>query len=124
MKIRKLVGKLPLSGLAVAILALAIASPALAAGSASVETYGGAGGETQANIQGGGGGGSTSPSARGSLRSARGALPFTGTDLALALAGGLVLFAAGVAMARLGSRPTRRITDAAGASGGKIAGRT
>jgi hypothetical protein len=120
MKIRKL----RLGGLAVAILALAIASPALAASSASVETYGGAAGTTQANIQGGGGGGSTSPSARGALPSARGALPFTGTDLGLALAGGLVLFAGGVAMALLDSRSTRRITDAARASGGKIAGRT
>jgi hypothetical protein len=109
MKIRKLVRKLLLSGLALAILALATASPALAAGSAAVQTYGGAGGTTQANIQGGGGG-STSPSSRSDLPSSHGALPFTGADVGLALAGGLVLFAGGVAMARLGSRSTRRIT--------------
>jgi hypothetical protein len=112
MKIRKLVRRLLPSGLAVAILALATASPALAGSSASVETYGGAGGTTEANIQGGGG--STSPSSRSALPSSRGALPFTGTDLALAFAGGLILFAGGVAMARLDSRSTRSVAGGAG----------
>jgi hypothetical protein len=92
---------IPLVGLVAVACALAIAAPAWAS-SSSVETYGGAGGNTQAEITAGGSDAPSGPSSSGAVSS--GALPFTGADLALAFGGGLVLFAGGVAMARLGSR--------------------
>lgn len=90
----------------VAVLALATA-PAALAQSSSVDTYGGQGGNTVAQVgdsggSGGSGSGSGDPSATG-------ALPFTGFDLALAAGGGLLLLGAGIALSRAAHpRPAER----------------
>ena len=56
--------------------------------------YGGVGGQVQGGVSGGGSGGASG--------SASGALPFTGLDLILLVAAGLLLLAAGLTLRRLG----------------------
>ena len=87
--------------LAAGVLALALASAAFAANS-SVKTYSGGGGNVQTQVASGD---PSDPSATGDS----GSLPFTGFDVGLALAGGLILLAGGALIARLtprGERPS------------------
>jgi hypothetical protein len=103
--------RLCLTALASLALALALAPTALAQNS-SVETYGGSGGNVQANVQSGAAGGPSGPTVAGAgtsrapsaQSSGSGLLPFTGTELGFALAGSVVLLASGVLLARLASR--------------------
>ena len=78
--------------LIVTVVALAV-SPAAIAASAQ-ETYGGAGGNVQTEVQRG----ANDPQGSGETASG---LPFTGLDLTLMLGGGLVLVASGAALGRL-----------------------
>jgi hypothetical protein len=94
--------RLTLGGAIVAVCGLLTAAPAM--GNSSVQTYGGNGGQVQALVQGTGGSspGTTAGAAAPSASSpGTGALPFTGTDLALAAGGALVLLSAGAALALL-----------------------
>jgi hypothetical protein len=85
--------------LAVVVVALVLASSAMAA--PSVNTYGGSGGQTQGQL---GDTVSGDPSGTASASGSGGSLPFTGLDLALMLGGGLVLVAVGASLARLSPR--------------------
>lgn len=74
-----------------AVACILIASPAAFAQDSSVGTYGGSGGESQAQIE---------ETAGLTATSDPGALPFTGLDLALIAGGGLLLLGTGVLVAR------------------------
>jgi hypothetical protein len=99
----------PIASLAAAmaiVVALALTSTAWAQ-SASLHGYGGKGGQAAAAVassnhppSGTGGGGGEAPAAGG--------LPFTGFDLELAAAGGLLLILAGAMLARFVAAPGRR----------------
>jgi hypothetical protein len=91
--------RLPIA-LVVTVGALALSSTAYAAGSAG-QTYSGAGGQVQSEVQPG----ANDPQGAGA--ETPGGLPFTGLDLTLMLGGGLVLIASGVAMGRLMIRRDR-----------------
>jgi hypothetical protein len=82
--------------LVVTAAALVVTSAAFASGSAQ-QTYGGRGGNVQAQIQGG----AKDPGTGTKAASKPGGLAFTGLDLTLMLGGGLVLIASGVALSRL-----------------------
>jgi hypothetical protein len=91
--------------LVVTIAALTASSGAYAAGSAQ-HTYGGRGGNVQAQIQGG----AQEPQGTQGVAASAGTpagLPFTGLDLTLMLGGGLVLVASGMVMGRLAIRGNR-----------------
>ena len=75
-----------LAGLGLAIL---VWVPAALAQSPAVSGYGGVGGEVQGGVSGSGSG-----------SGGGGALPFTGLDLGLLVAGGLVLLVAGLTLRR------------------------
>jgi hypothetical protein len=96
--------RLPVIAVVGAFFALFFSQAAFAANS-SVETYAGAGGGTQAQINAGGpnAGGPGSPGTGSSPGTGTGpgagALPFTGLDLVLAAGGGLLLIGAGAATA-------------------------
>lgn len=90
--------RLAAGAIAVSLLALALAPSALAAGS-SVKGYGGAGGHVQSAL--------ASEAQGTAAATSSGALPFTGLDIVLALAGGLVLLALGIAVAYLVPRSER-----------------
>jgi hypothetical protein len=92
-----MIGRVKARSLTVALIVAAIAlaaSSAAYAGSAQ-ETYGGAGGNVQTDVQRG----ANAPQATGAETA--GGLPFTGLDLTLMLGGGLVLIGSGVALSRL-----------------------
>ena len=78
-----------LASLAAVVSALALA-PSAAAQSSSVQTYGGKGGDVQAQVGAG----------ERAQVSAGGGLPFTGLDLALMAGGGLVLLLVGASLAK------------------------
>jgi hypothetical protein len=82
--------------------ALVLSSAAYAAGSAQ-QTYGGKGGNVQAQIQGG----AKDPGTGTAAASKPAGLAFTGLDLTLMLGGGLVLMASGMALSRLMVRRAR-----------------
>lgn len=82
----------------VLVFTLAIASAAMAQGSAE-RTYGGD--NTQSFVASAGGSGGSGPSAD---VADSGSLPFTGLDLGLAAGGALLLIGAGAAMAAAASR--------------------
>jgi hypothetical protein len=90
--------------LVVTVAALTASTGAYAAGSAQ-HTYGGQGGNVQAEIQSG----AKDPGTQGTAATAStpAGLPFTGLDLALMLGGGLVLVASGVTLGRLAVRGNR-----------------
>ena len=90
--------------LVVTVAALTASTGAYAAGS-SQHTYGGRGGNVQADIQSG----AKDPGTQGTVASATtpAGLPFTGLDLALMLGGGLVLVASGMTLGRLAIRGDR-----------------
>jgi hypothetical protein len=98
--------------LVVTVAALTASTGAYAAGSAQ-HTYGGQGGNVQAEIQGGakdpGTQGTADPGTQRTAATAStpAGLPFTGLDLALMLGGGLVLVASGVTLGRLAVRGNR-----------------
>lgn len=82
------------------VAALALPSVALAQ-SSSVSGYGGNGGETQGVLGASNAGGPSGDGAAGSTTASdSGTLPFTGLDLTMMIAGGLILVAAGVGIAR------------------------
>jgi hypothetical protein len=89
--------RLPLISIAATIIVMAFAPAALAADS-SVETYGGAGGKIQSQIQTGE---SNDP---GTATDPGGALPFTGLDLGLVAGGGVLLLGAGALMTAAAAR--------------------
>jgi hypothetical protein len=84
--------------LAAALAAMAILPATALAQDASVGTYGGDGGNVLQQLESGndsGAGGGTADS------DSSGSLPFTGLDIGMALGGGLLLLASGVALSRL-----------------------
>jgi len=88
--------------LVVTVAALTASTGAYATGS-SQHTYGGRGGNVQADIQGG----AKDPQGTVASASTPAGLPFTGLDLALMLGGGLVLVASGLTLSRLATRGDR-----------------
>jgi hypothetical protein len=104
MEISRISRRLPVISVLATLFALVFAQGAFAA-NASVETYGGAGGGTQAQISAGGPSSPGSPGT-GSSGTTAGGLPFTGLDLAILAGGGVLLIGAGAAMAVV-SRPSR-----------------
>lgn len=93
----------------ITVLLLTLAVAASASAQSSVEGYEDQAGQIQANIQDGGGGGGdvsgTAPVTATTDSSSSGSLPFTGLDVALLLAAGGVLAAAGLGMRRLTRSP-------------------
>ncbi len=88
--------------LVVTVAALTASTGAYAAGS-SQHTYGGRGGNVQADIQGG----ANDPQGTQASASTPAGLPFTGLDLGLMLGGGLILVASGLTLSRLAIRGDR-----------------
>lgn len=78
------------------VMVLAFAPSAFAQDGSAGATYAGPGGNTQQQVSAGEEGGPTADKGDG--------LPFTGLDLALAIGGGLVLLATGVAISRVVAR--------------------
>jgi hypothetical protein len=106
-KMRRIARIVPLIAVTAVVAALALA-PAAFGANASVKTYAGSGGNTQSQIQGGQSGptsGPTDPAAPSAK--ATGALPFTGSDLSLAIGGAVLLLVGGASMAALASRSQR-----------------
>jgi hypothetical protein len=95
--------------LTAALVALALAlAPAAAAQSSSLDTYGGQGGGNVAGAVQSGGDPSVDGASDGASADpgASGSLPFTGLDLALAAAGGILLLGVGATLA--GTLPRHR----------------
>jgi hypothetical protein len=94
----------------ITVLLLTLAVAASASAQSSVEGYEDQAGQIQAQIQNGGGSGGggasgTAPVTATTDSSSSGSLPFTGLDVALLLAAGGVLAAAGLGMRRLTRSP-------------------
>jgi hypothetical protein len=89
--------------LVVTVAALTASTGAFASGSAQ-QTYGGNGGNVQANIQGGAKDPQGTQGTAAASAKTPGGLPFTGLDLALMLGGGLVLIASGATLGRVAIR--------------------
>lgn len=95
---------------AIVALVVAIAPGAAIAQQSSADGYGGEGGQIQSALGGDGNGDGNGPASAASGGTGEvddGALPFTGLDLVLVLAGGLALVAAGVTIATLTPRGHR-----------------
>src|SRR6476620_11316123 len=106
---RTSIGRIKVRSLIVALLVTVAALTASTGGDAtgcSQHTYGGRGGNVQADIQGGA---KDPQGTQGTVASAStpAGLPFTGLDLALMLGGGLVLVASGLTLSRLATRGDR-----------------
>jgi hypothetical protein len=96
-------GRSLIVALVLTIAALTASSTAFAAGSAQ-HTYGGNGGNVQADVQQG----AKDPNGTATASAKTpGGLPFTGLDMTLMLGGGLVLIASGAALGRLAIRGGR-----------------
>lgn len=82
-----------------------LAFPGAAWAQSSVEGYAGPGGSAQSAVEGDGASSRSGGSHAGNEEAGSGALPFTGLDLGLIGAGGLLLALAGLAMRRLAQAP-------------------
>jgi hypothetical protein len=99
----KMARRVSLLSLVATIFALLLAQTAFAT-NASVDTYGGNGGNVQSQIDPTA---QSSPAQSSASSPGTGGLPFTGLDLGLAAGGAVVLLAAGAAMATVAARRTR-----------------
>jgi Spy/CpxP family protein refolding chaperone len=96
-------GRSLIVALVLTVAALTASSAAFAAGSAQ-QTYGGSGGNVQADVQQG----AKDPHGTSTASAETpGGLPFTGLDLTLMLGGALVLIASGVTLGRVAIRGGR-----------------
>jgi hypothetical protein len=96
-------GRSLIVALVLTVAALSATSSAFASGSAQ-QTYGGSGGNVQANIQGGAKNPQGTQGTAAASAKTPGGLPFTGLDLTLMLGGALVLIASGATLGRVAIR--------------------
>jgi hypothetical protein len=96
-------GRSLIVALVLTVAALTASSAAFASGSAQ-QTYGGSGGNVQADIQGGANDPQGTQGTAAASAKTPGGLPFTGLDLTLMLGGGLVLIASGATLGRVAIR--------------------